>query len=211
MERNEVNTNPNTPWLKVIEADEGDDLVRGPTRVKPPTSSQQHHLWCRGRTIRTHDGVLVPWVATINGEDNVTVSFDAPSCSPGFEVNMDDHGSTVLPEQSPNIDLIGDVAECTASLTSSDGRGVSLVRTNTGYELAYSSPGVAPSTAMLRGTITCDDDSVNIEHTVQVFERIPVPSLFEATVHPSQPTILSIPLNPWEKVSSATAWSWTVH
>ena len=107
---------------------------------------------------------------------------------------MDDHGSTVLPEQSPNIDLIGDVADCTASLTSSDGRGVSLVRTNTGYELAYSSPGVAPSTAMLRGTITCDGDSVNIEHTVQVFERIPVPSLFEATVHPSQPTILSIPL-----------------
>ena len=195
MERNEVNTNPNTPWLKVIEADEGDDLVRGSNQGEASDLFLNNTTFgAEGVTIRTHDGVLVPWVATINGEDNVTVSFDAPSCSPGFEVNMDDHGSTVLPEQSPNIDLIGDVAECTASLTSSDGRGVSLVRTNTGYELAYSSPGVAPSTAMLRGTITCDDDSVNIEHTVQVFERIPVPSLFEATVHPSQPTILSIPL-----------------
>ena len=139
IERNEVNTNPNTPWLKVIEADEGDDLVRDPTRVKPPTSFSTTPPLVPRATIRTHDGVLVPWVATINGEDNVTVSFDAPSCSSGFEVNMDDHGSTVLPEQSPNIDLIGDVAECTASLTSSDGRGVSLVRTNTGYELAYSS------------------------------------------------------------------------
>ena len=195
MERNEVNTNPNTPWLKVIEADEGDDLVRGSNQGEASDLFLNNTTFgAEGVTIRTHDGVLVPWVATINGEDNVTVSFDAPSCSSGFEVNMDDHGSTVLPEQSPNIDLIGDVAECTASLTSSDGRGVSLVRTNTGYELAYSSPGVAPSTAMLRGTITCDGDSVNIEHTVQVFERIPVPSLFEATVHPSQPTILSIPL-----------------
>ena len=195
MERNEVNTNPNTPWLKVIEADEGDDLVRGSNQGEASDLFRNNTTFgAEGVTIRTHDGVLVPWVATINGEDNMTVSFDAPSCSPGFEVNMDDHGSTVLPDQSPNIDLIGDVAECTASLTSSDGRGVSLVRTNTDYELAYSSPGVAPSTATLRGSITCDDDSVNIEHTVQVFERIPVPSLFEATVHPTQPTTLSIPL-----------------
>lgn len=195
MERNEVNTNPNTPWLKVIEADGGDDLVRGSNQGEASDLFRNNTTFgAEGVTIRTHDGVLVPWVATINGEDNMTVSFDAPSCSPGFEVNMDDHGSTVLPDQSPNIDLIGDVTECTASLTSSDGRGVSLVRTNTDYELAYSSPGVAPSTATLRGSITCDDDSVNIEHTVQVFERIPIPSLFEATVHPTQPTILSIPL-----------------
>ena len=196
MERNEVNTNPNTPWLKVIEADEGNDLVRGSNQGEASDLFLNNTTFgAEGVTIRSHDGVLVPWVATVNGEDNMTVSFSAPSCSSGFEVNMDDHGSTVLPDQSPNIDFIGDVGDCSASLTSSDGRGVSLVRTNDGYELAYSSAGVAPSTSTLRGTITCDDDSVNIEHTVQVFERIPAPSLFEATVHPYQPTILSIPID----------------
>jgi len=195
MERNEVNTNPNTPWLKVIEADEGDDLVRGSNQGEASDLFLNNTTFgAEGVAIRTHDGVLVPWVATIKGEENMTVSFEAPSCTPGFEVNMDDHGSTVLPDQSPNIDLIGDVVDCSASLTSSDGRDVDLVSTSNGYDLAYASPGVAPSTAMLRGTITCDDDSVNIEHAVQVFERIPVPSLFEATVHPSQPTTLSIPL-----------------
>ncbi len=195
MERNEVNTNPNTPWLKVIEADEGDDLVRGSNQGEASDLFLNNTTFgAEGVAIRTHDGVLVPWVATISGEENMTVSFEAPSCTPGFEVNMDDHGSTVLPDQSPNIDLIGDVVDCSASLTSSDGRGVDLVSTSNGYDLAFASPGVAPSTAMLRGTITCDDNSVNIEHAVQVFERIPVPSLFEATVHPSQPTTLSIPL-----------------
>ncbi|MEL0312779.1 MAG: immune inhibitor A domain-containing protein, partial [Candidatus Poseidoniales archaeon] len=195
MERNEVNTNPNTPWLKVIEADEGDDLVRGSNQGEASDLFLNNTTFgAEGVAIRTHDGVLVPWVATINGEENMTVSFEAPSCTPGFEVNMDDHGSTVLPDQSPNIDLIGDVVDCSASLTSSDGRGVDLVSTSNGYDLAFASPGVSPSTAMLRGTITCDDGSVNIEHAVQVFERIPVPSLFEATVHPSQPTTLSIPI-----------------
>lgn len=195
MERNEVNTNPNTPWLKVIEADEGDDLVRGSNQGESSDLFLNNTTFgAEGVAIRTHDGVLVPWVATINGEENLTVSFEAPSCTPGFEVNMDDHGSTVLQDQSPNIDLIGDVADCSASLTSSDGRGVDLVSTSNGYDLVYASPGVAPSTAMLRGTITCDDNSVNIEHAVQVFERIPAPSLFESTVHPSQPTTLSIPV-----------------
>ena len=196
MERNEVNTNPNTPWLRVIEADEGADLVRGSNQGEASDLFLNNTTFgAEGVKIRTHDGLLVPWVATISGEDNISVSFEAPHCVPGFQVNLDDHGSTILPEQSPPIDIVGDVETCNSSLTSSDGRGVVLASTGNGFEFTYSSPGMAPSTAMLRGTITCDGETIDIEHGVQVLERIPLPSMFEATVHPSQQTTLNIPID----------------
>ena len=196
IERNEVNTNPNTPWLKVIEADEGDDLVRGSNQGEASDLFLNNSTFgAEGVEIRTHDGFLVPWVATITGEDNITVSFEAPHCNPEFHVDMDDHGSTILPGQSLSIDITGDAVDCTANLMSSDGRSVSLESTNSGHELVYSATGMAPSTAILRGTITCDGMTLDLEHPVQVFERIPLSSLYEANVHPSQPTTLSIPLD----------------
>ena len=195
IDRNEVNTNPNTPWLKVIEADQGDDLVRGSNQGEASDLFLNNTTFgASGVQIRTHDGVLVPWVATITGEDNMTVSFEAPRCSPGFQLNMDDHGSTVLPDESPTITITGNTEDCTADLTSSDGRGVSLAATTDGYQLTYTSPGVAPSSSVLRGTITCEDDVMDIEHPVQVFDRIPLTSSFVATVHPEQPTLLEIPI-----------------
>lgn len=196
IERNEVNTNPNTPWLKVIEADEGDDLVRGSNQGEATDLFINNTTFgAEGVEIRTHDGFLVPWVATISGEDNITVSFEAPHCNPGFEINLNDHGSTILPDQSLTIDIIGDVVECSANLTSSDGRSLSLEFSKNGHELVYGTTGVAPSMATVRGTITCDGMSLDLEHSVQVFERIPLPSLYEAKVHPSQPTTLNIPLD----------------
>ena len=195
IDRNEVNTNPNTPWLKVIEADQGDDLVRGSNQGEASDLFLNNTTFgASGVQIRTHDGVLVPWVATVSGEDNMTVSFDAPRCSPGFNLDMDDHGSTVLPEESPTIIITGSTDDCTADLTSSDGRGVSLAATTNGYQLTYTSPGVAPSSSVLRGTITCGEDVVDIEHPVQVYERIPLTSSFLATVHPERSTLLEIPI-----------------
>ena len=134
----------------------------------------------------------------------MTVSFDAPRCSPGFNLDMDDHGSTVLPEESPTIIITGSTDDCTADLTSSDGRGVSLAATTDGYQLTYTSPGVAPSSSVLRGTITCGEDVVDIEHPVQVYERIPLSSSFLATVHPERPTSLRFRLVPKEAGTSDT-------
>lgn len=196
IERNEVNTNPNTPWLKVIEADEGDDLVRGSNQGEASDLFVNNTTFgASGVKIRTHDGVLVPWVATISGEENMTVSFVAPRCTAGFQIDVDDHGSTVLPDESIPIVVNGNTDNCTAELTSSDGRGVDLVSTDDGHQLVYTSPGIAPSSSVLRGTISCQESIVDIEYPVQVFERIPVPSTFNARVHPDQPTNLDIPLS----------------
>ena len=174
IERNEVNTNPNAPWLKVIEADEGDDLVRGSNQGEASDLFLNNTTFgASGVQIRTHDGVLVPWVATVMGEDNMTyrLKLHVVLQNSTRHGRPRKHGVT-----GPTITITGNTDICTADLTSSDGRGVSLAATTDGYQLTYTSPGVAPSSSVLRGTITCGDDVMDIEHPVQVFERIPLAS-----------------------------------
>ena len=196
VDRNEVNTNPNTPWLRVIEADEGADLVRGSNQGEASDLFLNNTTFgAEGVEIRTHDGVLVPWVGEVSGEENLTVAFRAPNCIPSFTVDMTDHGSTVLPNEAPYISISGDVSNCTSTLTSSDGRGITLVQNEDGYAFQYTSAGVAPSTATLRGEVMCGNDAMNIEHTVHVLNRIPVPSTYDARIHPQQPTRLQVPID----------------
>lgn len=194
-ERNEVNTNPNQPWLKVIEADEGDDLVRGSNQGEASDLFRNNTSFgAEGVEIRTHDGILVPWIATVSGEENLSISFTAPSCNPSMDVDMGNHGSPVLPTGAISIDISGNTEPCTSELTSSDGRGVSLTRSEQGHTLTFSTEGTAPSTAFVEGTISCDGSTVHLRHPVHILNRIPLDSRFEATVHPEATTMLDIPI-----------------
>jgi M6 family metalloprotease-like protein len=194
-ERNEVNTNPNQPWLKVIEADGGDDLVRGSNQGEASDLFLNNTTFgAEGVQIRTHDGILVPWVASVSGEENLSVSFTAPSCNPSMKVDMSNHGSPVLPNGEISIDISGNTEPCTSELTSSDGRGVALTHNEQGHTLTFSTQGTAPSTAFVEGTISCDGSTVHLRHPVHILNRIPLDSTFEATVHPDSTTMLDIPV-----------------
>ncbi|DAC09197.1 MAG TPA: hypothetical protein D7H88_01815 [Candidatus Poseidoniales archaeon] len=194
-ERNEVNTNPNQPWLKVIEADGGDDLVRGSNQGEASDLFLNNTTFgAEGVQIRTHDGILVPWVASVSGEENLSVSFTAPSCNPSMKVDMSNHGSPVLPTGEISIDISGNTEPCTSELTSSDGRGVALTHNEQGHTLTFSTQGTAPSTAFVEGTISCDGSTVHLRHPVHILNRIPLDSTFEATVHPDSTTMLDIPI-----------------
>ena len=195
-ERNEVNTNPHQPWLKVIEADNGDDLVRGSNQ------GEQSDLFRNGTSfggqgveIRSHDGLLVPWTATVHGEENLSVSFSAEGCSPPFELDLPDHGATLLRDQHIKIDLFGTTTDCSSSLTSSDGRGVSLIQDELGARLEFSRNGTANSFTEIEGTLTCSEYTMDLEYSAFIMNRIPVESTFEATVHPTSSTVLEVPLN----------------
>ncbi|RJU84971.1 MAG: hypothetical protein DWC05_06305, partial [Candidatus Poseidoniales archaeon] len=194
-ERNEVNTNPNQPWLKVIEADGGDDLVRGSNQGEASDLFLNNTTFgAEGVQIRTHDGILVPWVASVSGEENLSVSFTAPSCNPSMKVDMSNHGSPVLPTGEISIDISGNTEPCTSELTSSDGRGVALTHNEQGHTLTFSTQGTAPSTAFVEGTISCDGSTVHLRYPVHILNRIPLDSTFEATVHPDSTTMLDIPV-----------------
>ena len=193
--RNEVNTNPNQPWLKVIEADEGDDLVRGSNQGEPSDLFLNGTSFGReGVQIRTHDGVLVPWTATISGEDALTVSFSARNCTPSFELDLPDHSATLLKAQDIEVSLTGEVDTCSSELTSSDGRGVELVVDERGARLEFSRDGTANSMLTVRGTITCGGDVVDLEYDAHILNRIPIESTFASTIHPTSLTVLDVPV-----------------
>ena len=194
-DRNEVNTNPNKPWLKVVEADMQDDLVSGANQgEQSDVFLNGTSFGAQGVEIRTHDGLLVPWTASVSGEENLTVSFSAVNCTPPFELDLPDHGTTLLSDQHVEIGMFGETENCTSSLTSSDGRGVSLVQDDQGQRLEFSRQGTANSMLIIDGTITCAGRSVHLNYPVSLMSRIPLEATFEATVHPTSNSILDIPI-----------------
>lgn len=196
LEQNELNTNPDLPWLKVIEADEGNELVSGANQGEASDLFTNNTTFgSEGVQIRTHDGLLVPWTAKV-GFDNetATVSFTADDCSPTFSVDLPDHGATVLPEQAVNVDLVGTDEPCTSSLISTDGRGVSFTETKEGGALVFASRGTPNSIFEVQGTITCDGSSVDLTYPIRTMNRIPQPVPFEATIDPFALTTVTLPL-----------------
>ena len=184
------------PEHTLVESDRSRSGRRFGARLKPRRSlgpvSQQHHVRCLklAHKFRTHDGVLVPWVATITGEDNMTVSFEAPRCSQDSNSTWTTTVARCCPmNHQPSRSGIS-TEDCTADLkwevTDEASACFLPPQMVTGFPLHLT--GCCPSSSVLRGTITCEDDVMDIEHPVQVFDRIPLTSSFVATVHPEQPT-----------------------
>ena len=47
---------------------------------------------------------------------------------------------------------------------------------------------------IIQGTISCGLSSVDLEYPVHVMNRIPLDSTFSATIHPTEPTSLTVPI-----------------
>ena len=195
-EQNELNTNPNLPWLKVIEADEGNELVSGANQGEASDLfTNNTSFGAEGVEIRTHDGLLVSWTAeVVLLNENATVSFRANDCSPSFQLDMPDHGATVLPEQAIDVNLLGADEPCTSSLTSTDGRAVTFTETSDGGKLVFASRGTPNSVFQIQGTITCDGHAVDMVYPVRTMNRIPQLDPFEATIDPYATSTVTIPL-----------------
>jgi len=194
-ERNEVNTNPNQPWLKVIEADEGDDLVKGSNQGEASDLFLNNSKFgAEGVKIRTHDGLLVPWVATVSGEAEPTVSFTAEHCNPSFSLDLPDHGSVLLPNESIDLAISGEEGVCTGNLVASDGRGVSVVNEADRYGIVFDREATPNSMLYIEGNISCGSDTVDVRYPVQILNRVPVSTVYKATIHPERNTVLEVPI-----------------
>lgn len=193
---NELNTNPNLPWLMVVEADEGRDLFSGANQGEASDLFQNNTSFgAEGVQIRTHDGVLVPWTAHVQIENgSAVVSFEAIECNPSFAVDLPDHGATVLSDASVPIVLNSINRSCMSELTSSDGRAVSVDLDNEGHALIFSSPSTPNSIVRIQGRITCDESSIDLDYNVHVMKRIPKPEPYEGRVDPTKSTDLTLSL-----------------
>jgi len=193
VEQNEVNTNPERPYLRVLEADGRSDLTSGINAGEAgDVFTNGTQFGADGITIRNHDGVLVPWVANVTYVDHrYTVAFTAPDCSPTFTLDLTDHVSTALVDEDVPV-AIANAQVCSSQLTASDGRGVVL--SESFDRLRFSAGGVAQSTVDVTGTITCDGTTMDLRHSVQLLNRLPVPSTYNGVVSPTASTQLEIPL-----------------
>ncbi|MBT5660610.1 MAG: M6 family metalloprotease domain-containing protein [Euryarchaeota archaeon] len=198
IDRNEVNTNPNFPFLMVIEADGQQDLVSGSNEgEQSDLFSNGSNFGAEGIQIRTHDGVLVGWTASISGDDSQNITFRSTNCSPSFELDLPDYSATLLPNATIPVDL-NHPGPCTSNLTSSDGRGISIVQNSLDsneFYLQFTQGGMANSLTIVEGNIQCDNDgSYHIIYPVLTLNRIPIEASFKADISSVEPSIISVPI-----------------
>ena len=203
-ERNELNRDPEQPWLRVIEADNGDQMLQGINDGEASDVFRNGTTFgAQGVLIRDHDGILVPWTAHIEGEANMTIRFTAEHCSPIMTVNGPDFGAVLLPSDSLELEIESKV-ECsiTHNLTLTDGRTVTLEPANltigmNSIDLTFSSNGTANSESRIEGELACEDSVVDLSTQVLTLSRIPIETKIEGTLHAQQAStiLISIPSN----------------
>ena len=195
IDNNEVNSNPNLPWLMVIEADGRQDMLSGANQGEASdVFTNGSYFGASGIEIRTHDGLLVPWTANVLIGNETTVEFTSANCSPNVEFDLPDHVATILPSGTISTG-IPITTTCSSELSSSDGRSVGLMNDQSGfYHLNFSSQGTPNSIAVLTGNVLCEQDIFNIEYTVHTLNRIPIGADYSSRINVVSNTLLEIPI-----------------
>lgn len=185
-EQNELNRDQNQPWLTVIEADGRKDILYGSNSGEESDLFQNGSSFgAEGIKIYTHDGFLVPWIATVNISLSVQISFSAPECTNQLRINAPDFGGVYIPGDSFPIQVSAlELCDLSHNLTVSDGRTfLPLLNTSIGnqeklVELEFSAESSSNSEAIIEGWFYCGDDSLYIKTKILTLGRIP----FETTI-----------------------------
>ncbi len=201
-ERNELNRDPEQPWLRVIEADNGDQMLQGVNDGEASDVFRNGTTFgAQGVLIRDHDGILVPWPAHVEGEANMTIRFTAEHCSPEITVNGPDFGAVLLPSDSLKLEIKSTI-ECslTHNFTLTDGRTVTLDPANltigmNSIDLTFSSNGTANSESRIEGKLACEESVIDLSTQVLTLSRIPIETQIEGTLHARDAStiLISIP------------------
>jgi len=204
MTGNEVNIDPSSPFLRILEADANSALVTG------ADSGSQSDLFMEGDTIGSHGyhiydahGRLVNW--------NVTIVGQSPN-SMELSIQFHSHNSSdVLPERSiielldnDRINLLFDIdSKCIPwiSLISSDNRNpfINISTEISGYNIPISldwvQSSIVGSSGTLQGTIGCGDTTFrHVSIKWAIVPHMLNNSIYETTISHDQTTELSLPL-----------------
>jgi len=203
LEHNELNANPDRPYLVVIEADGNNGLRTG------SNDGEQSDLFINGTSfgnsgtlIRDHDGILIPWAAEIEISDKAYVNFTSSNCQPKFTIDAPDYGASLLPNEPIEV-IITSEQNCnlTTDLSSSDGR-ILLTNTTqldidevTNVELYFSSPGSSNSESMVSGIIECGDSMYDLETKILTISRRPIENSFISEIDAYTSSKITIPID----------------
>lgn len=203
LEHNELNANPDRPYLVVIEADGNNGLRTG------TSDGEQSDLFTNGTSfgntgilIRDHDGILIPWTAEIEITDRTYVNLTSTNCEPMFTIDAPNYGASLLPNEPMEV-IITSQQNCnlTIDLSSSDGR-ILLTNTTrinidevTNVELYFSSPGSSNSESMVSGIIECGESMYDLETKILTISRRPVESSFSSEIDAYTSSKIAIPID----------------
>ncbi len=166
-EDNLVNTDPDTAWLRIIEADGDAALERGrDTGAASDVFTDGGILGASGMEIRDSRGRLVLWTATIDNvvDGQANISFDFPDTPPSVDV-LPPRGPLEILGAEPIIAQVSAAQPCQllvdvhSSVASSEGgpRVVELTAGESSFELLPASE-VSASAGYLRGTVGCEGE-----------------------------------------------------
>lgn len=200
-ERNELNRDVEQPWLRVIEADEGNQMLLGINDGEASDLfTNGSKFGAEGVLIRDHDGILVSWTAHVSGEENLTIQFTAPHCTSKFQVNAPNFGAVILPSEPFLLEIDSSVdCDLTHNLTMTDGRDVVLVPNTvsvgiTSVALTFSYNGTANSESLISGVIECDESRIDLSSKILTLARIPIEAKIVGTLDAFESSIVRIAL-----------------
>ncbi len=194
IDENEVNSHPDNPWLAVIEADGRNDLLAGVGKGELSDLFQDGDVFgSNGILIYNRDGILVDWNATVR-DDNGTIYIDFASygCGHSIDVDLPDHGSILLANESIPIEITGPCSNLSQNLNSTDGRNVTLIDGN----LVFDVTGFEMTRGYIRGQISCDEGSaIIIDHEFFVTRNRPIITSFSSDIPVMGSSKILIPLS----------------
>ena len=199
---NELNIDPDKPWLMVIEADHDNDLRYG--RNEGESSDLFYNGQSFGESgvlVRSSSGVLVHWTASVSVIENTTqVSFTSSNCDPKFMFNFSQHESIVLDNQPISVETYSD-SECilSHSLTSSDDRIITLSKTildsgKSSIDIQFSGTSDFDRVTV-QGIVECGTSRIDIEHSIEYVGVIPSDGNFAGIVEYRDESSISIPVD----------------
>ena len=201
-EDNSLNVNNKRPYLKIIEADDNNELLNGLNQGQASDLFSNGSIFGnQGVEIRNHDGVLVDWYAEVIINSDVEIIFKTSSCINQFEIDLPNHAITILPNEPISILTQADISCIIGNnLVSTDGRLVSIsptgINPNQSTELliTFSSAAQHNSKTKLLGNITCGDEIRDINIEILSLTIVPQDSAFDSTIPVSPQSSIDIPI-----------------
>jgi len=173
IEDNEVNSDPTRPWLRVIEADNGQDMINSNSEGEASDVFIDGSSFGReGVEIRDRSGILVDWQANVSGvAGNYVISFGAKDCGYRGVISLPDYGSLLIQGQVHSIPIIS--SECTPIVNLSGSKGTVISYGNGSLNLDLVNQF---EKEMITGTINCSEGGLerNISHSLQLLGNLPV-------------------------------------
>ena len=193
LDRNEVNTDPDTAYLRLVEADGDDALLRG---IDSGSQNDPFGLSTTfgndGILIHDRHGRLVDWNITVQSvsTDSIEIKYQ-PGLLRAHDVLPPRNPIELLPSESIPI-IVEEGCNLTVDLLSTDGREVTLASDPT--RLEWTNTSVSGTKGYIRGDMACADSifEVNIDWRI-VPHRIS-DSSFEQIIAHDELTSVVIPL-----------------